>query len=300
MMFCFVPDSIAQKAHCQSHDPRQSPVLRKIGIWWTGDRDELSPRFEHSERFFERLCAQTIQNHIVIMQDFFEIVFPVIDDNICTQALHPLEIRRARCRRDDRTKMLRQLNGNGSYTTGACMDEHFLPCRKLRSFDQHLPGGQADQRDGSRFFHGEVFWLLRHGIFLDRNAFRERPDAIVVWPRIDLVAWLESLHSRSDSDDDPSHLIAQNEWEAIRQKAFELSVSDFGIQQVDTSGVDLDQDVILPQLRLWHVASPHAILASITIDDEGLHHMFFLLSDLQALPLMGLALRLSGAAASSE
>src|SRR5213592_2627566 len=204
-------------------------------------------------------------------------------------------------RRDDRTKMLGQLNGNGSYTTGARVDEHFLPWRKLRSFDQHLPGGQADQRDGSRFFHGEVFGLLRHGIFLYCNPFRESPDAIVVWPRIDLVAWLESLHSRSDSDDDPSHLIAQNEREAIRQKAFELSVSDFGIQQVDTSGVDLDQDVILPQLRVWHFASPHAILACITIDDEGLHHSFFLLSFLEALPpLMGLAFRLSRAAASSE
>src|SRR5438045_2977051 len=190
--------------------------------------------------------------------------------------------------------MLGQLNGNGSDTTGARVNEHFMPCRKLRSFDQHLPGGQADQRDGSRFFHSEVFGLLRHGIFLDCNAFRERPDAIVVWPRIDLVAWLESPHARSDSDDDPSHFIAQNEREAIRQHEFELSISDFGIQQVDTSGVDLHQDVILPQLRVWHVASPHAILASITIDDEGLHHMFLLLSDLQALPLMGLALRLSG------
>src|SRR5207244_8573288 len=97
---------------------------------------------------------------------------------------------------------------------------------------------------------------------------------------------LEALHVRSNSDDDPSHLIAQNEREAIRQKAFELSVSDFGIQQVDTSGVDLDQYVILPQLPLWHFASPHAILASITIYDECLHHMFFLLSVLKALPLM--------------
>src|SRR6266700_3563387 len=234
------------------------------------------------------------------MQDVFEIVFPVIDDHICTQALHPLEIRRARGRRDDRTKMLRQLNGNCSYTTGARVDEHFLPCLQIRSFNQHLPGGQADQRDGSRFFHGEVFWLLRHGIFLYRNEFRESTDAIVVWPRIDLVAWLEAPHSRSDSDDDPSHLIAQNEREAIRRKEFELSVSDFGIQQVDTSGVDLDQDVILPQLRVWHVASPHAILASITIDDKCLHHLFLLLSGLKALPLMGLAFRLSRAAASSE
>src|SRR6266702_3202639 len=119
MTFGFVPDSRTQQAHCQSHDPGQSPVFRKLGIRWTGDRDELSPRFEHAERFFERLCAQTIQHHIVILQDVFEIVFPVIDDQICTQALHPLEIRRARGRRADRTKLLGQLNGNCSNTTPA-------------------------------------------------------------------------------------------------------------------------------------------------------------------------------------
>src|SRR5437762_3033171 len=49
-----------------------------------------------------------------------------------------------------------------------------------------------------------------------------------------------------------------------------------------------------------HSANPHAILASITIDDECLHHSFFLLSFLEALPLMGLALRLSRADASSD
>src|SRR5947209_18493497 len=117
MTFGFVPDSRTQQAHCQSHDPGQSPVFRKLGIRWTGDRDELSPRFEHVERFFERLCAQTIQNHIVILQDFFETVFPVIDDQICTEALHPLEIRRARWRRDDRAKLLRMLKANSSYPT---------------------------------------------------------------------------------------------------------------------------------------------------------------------------------------
>jgi hypothetical protein len=64
--------------------------------------------------------------------------------------------------------------------------------------------------------------------------------------------------------------------------------------------VDLNQYVILPQLRVWHVASPHAIRASIPIDDECLHHSFFLLSFLAALPLIGLAFRHYRAAASSE
>src|SRR5437870_13852912 len=86
-----------------------------------------------------------------------------------------------------------------------------------------------------------------------------------------LVAGLESTHSRSDPDHDPGHVMAQNEREAVRQNALELAVSDFGIQKVDTSGVDLDQYVILPQLRVWRVAGPDMVDASVTLEDECLH-----------------------------
>ena len=57
------------------------------------------------------------------------------------------------------------------------------------------------------------------------------------------------------SNYESGQIIAQNKWQAIRQKEFELSVSDFGIQGVHTSSVDLDQYVILPQLRLRHFAT---------------------------------------------
>ncbi len=65
--------------------------------------------------------------------------------------------------------------------------------------------------------------------------------------------------------------MAQNERQAIAQKTLELTVSDLGIQLVNTRGVNLDQDVILQHLRLRHVAGPHAIGASVTIEDECLH-----------------------------
>ena len=90
------------------------------------------------------------------------------------------------------------------------MDEDFLSLLQVRSFDQHLPGGQAHQRNGSRFFHGESFGLDRHGIFIHRNEFRESTDSIFIWPRIDLVARLESPHSRSDANYDSGHIIAKN------------------------------------------------------------------------------------------
>jgi hypothetical protein len=46
---------------------------------------------------------------------------------------------------------------------------------------------------------------------MKRNVFRERTDSILIWPRIDLVAGLESPHTRADPDHDPRHIIAQNE-----------------------------------------------------------------------------------------
>jgi hypothetical protein len=67
------------------------------------------------------------------------------------------------------------------------------------------------------------------------------------------------------------HVMAQNQRQAIPQHALELAVSDFGIQKRHTSGVNLDQGIILPKLRVWHVASPHAVGASVTIEDECLH-----------------------------
>jgi len=101
--------------------------------------------------------------------------------------------------------------------------------------------------------------------------FREGTDSPVSRPRIDFVAGLESTHSSSDPDHDPGHVMAQNERQAISQNELELAVSDFGIQKVYASGVNLDQDVILAQLRVWHFASPHTVGASVTIEDECLH-----------------------------
>jgi hypothetical protein len=74
MTVCLFPDSIAQKAHYESQDPSRSNVIREIGITWTGDRDELSGRFQHPQRFFEHVLAQAIQDEVIIVQGFLEVV----------------------------------------------------------------------------------------------------------------------------------------------------------------------------------------------------------------------------------
>jgi len=53
--------------------------------------------------------------------------------------------------------------------------------------------------------------LGRHGIFIHRDEFRERTDSTFIGSRIDLVAGLESPHSRSDPNYDFRQIVAQNE-----------------------------------------------------------------------------------------
>jgi hypothetical protein len=121
------------------------------------------------------------------------------------------------------------------------VEENLLSWPQIRSLDQRLAGGQADQGDGRRFFHRERAGLDRHVIFVDGDQLREGADSPVSGPRIDFVARLESTLARSDP-----HL-------------------------VDSSGVDLDQYVILPQLGLRHLAGPHVVGAPVPIEDERLH-----------------------------
>ena len=47
---------------------------------------------------FERLSAQGVEDNVVIAHDGFEIILLVVDDDVCSEALHPLDVRRARGR----------------------------------------------------------------------------------------------------------------------------------------------------------------------------------------------------------
>src|SRR5437667_5165047 len=92
-----------------------------------------------------------------------------------------------------------------------------------------------------------------------------------MWPRIDLIARLQPPHFASDPDDDPGHVIAENERQAIRQNELELAVPDLGIEHVHAGGMDLYQDIIVAWLRLGHFPKPQGALFLVSIDDESLH-----------------------------
>ena len=67
----------------------------------------------------------------------------------------------------------------------------------------------------------------------------------------------------------------QDEGRAVRQDEFELAIADLGIQKIEPGRVDLDQDIVIPQCRLRHLAKPQGALLLVSIEDEGFHDVFF-------------------------
>ena len=151
------------------------------------------------------------------------------------------------------------------------MDQDLLPFSQIGFLDQRLPGGQAHQGDGSRFLHGEVLRFQRHVGFVYGNELCERADPAIARPSIDLVTRLELPDLGPDPNHGSGHVVPQDEGRAIRQDEFELSIPDLRIQKIEPGRVDLDQDIVIPQCRLRHLAKPQSALLLVSIDDEGFH-----------------------------
>ena len=91
---------------------------------------------------------------------------------------------------------------------------------------------------------------MRRHIERTGDEFREGADPVLVRSRIDLVTGLEAPHPCSHLDHNAGDVVAENKWKSVRQEDFEFSVGDLCIEEIDAGSVDLDEYVIVPDLRL--------------------------------------------------
>jgi hypothetical protein len=131
---------------------------------------------------------------------------------------------------------------------------NFLALLQLAFFDQRLPCGQRHQRNGGGILHRQVGWLEGQRIFFNCDEFGKRADAVVVRPRVDLIAGLEAAHARTDTHHHAGEIIAQNQRHFVRQQQLELAIPDLIVQRIDAGSVNLHQDVTVAQCRLGQVA----------------------------------------------
>ena len=142
---------------------------------------------------------------------------------------------------------------------------------QIGPFDQGLPRGQSDEGEGGRLFHGEPGRLERDVVLLDRDQLGEGADSMLVRAGVDLVSGLEAADCGADPDDESGQIIAQDHGQVIRQDGLDLAVPDFGVQRIDARGVDLNQHVVIPQLRVRHLDGVNVVVAAVAIDRECLH-----------------------------
>ena len=140
------PDARTEQAHDKLREPGCPDVLAEFRIGRAGDGDELSAALEHAEGFFECLAVLAVQDDVVVAQDILEVLRLVVDDDVCTQALHERDIGCARGRGNGCAYMLGQLDGKGADAAGAGLDEDLLPLLQAGLLDQRLPCRQAHQR----------------------------------------------------------------------------------------------------------------------------------------------------------
>src|SRR6267142_487820 len=201
-------DAEAQQAHDLLQEPVRPVLPSERYIRRTGDGNELSTGLQHLEGLFERVLAQSVQDDVIAAQDLLEILLRVVDDDIRAETFDQIDIRRARRSRHRCADVLCELNGECAYSTGTRVDQDSLAFLQVGAFNQYLPGCQTHQRDGRCPFHGEVLGLQRHVSFIHGDEFRERPDPVLMRPRIHLVAQLEPSHFGPDTDYDPGPVVA--------------------------------------------------------------------------------------------
>src|SRR3954447_3369877 len=60
----------------------------------------------------------------------------------------------------------------------------------------------------------------------------------------------------------------------IRKKKLEFSITNLGVQEIHSSRVNPDQDIIVLQFGLWHIDQKQSALLLVLLNDEGLHLAF--------------------------
>jgi hypothetical protein len=137
------------------------------------------------------------------------------------------------------------------------VDEHFLTGLQIGSLDEHLPGGQCDERHRGCLGHGEARRLDREIILVHRDALGEGAYTAIARPRVDLVPHGEARHGGPDAGDDTGDVVPEHEWGLVGDKQLELPVADLRVKHVHAGRVDVDEHIAVADRRLGDLGGLH-------------------------------------------
>src|SRR4029453_16710933 len=131
--------------------------------------------FQNPSAFGERMVANQVVDHVVMLIRLGEIFFGVIDYAIRSDRFHQIDISRAANSRDVCAERFRDLNRESANSSGCAVDQGLLSGLNVPFVAQTLQCRQPGNGDRTRLFECDVARFHHNGALgLDTNVIRHR------------------------------------------------------------------------------------------------------------------------------
>ena len=213
---------------------------------------------------FSRFCPpRRVDHEVVAGQRLGEVLRLVVDDDVGPETSDEVCGRGGGGGRDDGAEVLGELDDRRAEAAGPGVDEDLLPGLHVCAVDEHLPGGQGDERHSAGFLERQGVRLGRDVVLVDRDEFGEGTDPQVARAGVDLVTHREVTNVGADVRDDAGQVVAEDEGRPVPDQPLEVPVAGHRVERVDACGTHRDEDVASSHGGLGHVGGAQAVLAEL-------------------------------------
>jgi len=167
--------------------------------------------------------------------------------------------------------MTGQLDGDASNATAPRVNQHALAGAEPSDLDQRLPRRQCNQRKGRGFFERHVGRFEGGSAIADCRKFRERSNSARVHARVDRIAVLEARHPCTYVGNHAGEIVAQHQRKTVFQQRRQLPIARLDVHRIHACGVHSNQHVRDAQGWDIDIRHAHDVIASVAVNECGLH-----------------------------
>jgi hypothetical protein len=154
----------------------------------------------------------------------------------------------------------------------ATLDQDGVACLYGHAIDEPFPGGNGDERQGSRFAHRKDCRLDRKQICIDGCVLRQRAldAANAAGHAVDLVATPKPGDTLTDGINNAGEIQTEYRWQRMAGMA-SLAKMDLRIERIDAARFYPDQNFARTGFRTGDVGNPER--GAVNIENGGLHDL---------------------------
>src|SRR3990172_2795245 len=154
------------------------------------------------------MVCHSIKNQVITLSVFGEIFLRVINDLVCANRAHHVQIPRAAHASDFSLERFGNLHRKRTHTTGRTINQNLLPRLNLSFIAKTLQGGECRYRDGCCFLKRYIGWFQRQCIFTSTYILGKSARTT---PRYSehFITWLELLDVSSDCLNPSGHISSE-------------------------------------------------------------------------------------------